>query len=283
MLLPAVLRSDRQAFRSSGAKTVVFDGDAYATDSFTALVPQLAPPGSDVQVAAVILPRTHGGELPPARQQQFERSWAVRLLSHTPSRMCHVQRAACDVLRIEQGLGLDITAFVLPLDLELAGDDYVALGTVALSHTEAELVFCLGGGACVAAECNRIWAERHSTSRLARFNVFPVARWQPIGSGQNKVTHLEACHLLRTGDNVKIFQLLPKHGTLQRACAGCGKTGSKDEFSATQWRKGAGVSRCMECCAAAGGTNSSSGRSAGGRGGDRGSKRGRGRGSNRGG
>ena len=110
-----------EAFHASGAKTLVFDGDHFAPDSFASLVPALAADGA-VVVAAIMLPLTHGGEPPPARREQFEEAWA--------------------------GRGVDISCFTLPQG-GLKGDDYAQLGVSALQATGAERVFCFGGGSAI--------------------------------------------------------------------------------------------------------------------------------------
>ena len=138
------------AICASEPKTLVWDGDAYAVDSFTALIPLIALRLPGVQLAAFAFERWGDAG--------FVENWAPPLAAlSTPS---------------------PLTLIIVPKTV--AGghtDKYVALGRIAIGATGSKLAFCLGGGAVTVDEA-KLGLEEDDPP--IKFVLAPVRRFTPF-------------------------------------------------------------------------------------------------------
>lgn len=132
-----------EAIVAAGARTVVWDGDVYAPESFTSLLPRLADALPELTFCAFLY---------ESCRTLFLDSWSAHGLA-----------------------GLTVVTVPDPAVAATDIEGFAALGVTALRTTGAACAVCLGGGPTVV--------EEHRASRALApapsFLVAPVRRWIP--------------------------------------------------------------------------------------------------------
>ena len=104
--------------------TLAWDGDAFAEDSFTALIADLARRRPSMQLVAFFSPKSPAEQEHLPGHEEFDQTWGAAGLLH----------------RIEKR----------PVEVPVGTDNaWEELGVAALRSTGAKTVVCLGGGDCV--------------------------------------------------------------------------------------------------------------------------------------
>jgi hypothetical protein len=115
--------------RTIGAKTIVWDGDSYSPDSFTALMPLLAAAIPALRFVAFLLADC---------QQSFQESWRKAQL--------RILGVLVPKSELDDAPGATLSK-------------YCALGVLALRLTGGSHVICLGGGPTVVSEIRTLREE----------------------------------------------------------------------------------------------------------------------------
>ena len=141
---------ERLLAEAAAARTIVWDGDAFAPGSFTALIPRLhrALPG----IALVAF------RFEEVASDDFVQSWSGAFGLRPPASGITLVR-----LRRPPGAG--------PPDDD---DSYARLGVEAIRATGAARALCLGGGAVTAMEARLV----RSLSPPPAFTLFAARRWR---------------------------------------------------------------------------------------------------------
>lgn len=143
------------AVKKSGGRTIVWDGDGLAADSFTALIPQLWETDPSLKLVAF---------LHETRKDKFLASWSD-----------FAKRAG------------SITVYIVP---PYVGSDhtrkYADLGISALRATGSTSVFCFGGGKVL---CSEHEIARKELKLQPLFRLVEVGRW--VTSDDRKTMGME--------------------------------------------------------------------------------------------
>ena len=134
--------------RTIGAKTIVWDGDSYSPDSFTALMPLLAAAIPALRFVAFLLADC---------QQSFQESWRKAQL--------RILGVLVPKSELDDAPGATLSK-------------YCALGVLALRLTGGSHVICFGGGPTVVSEIRTLREENASLKLCDQ----PISPWDlPTG------------------------------------------------------------------------------------------------------
>lgn len=141
-----------QYFEAERPDTLVWDGDDYEQDSFTAIIPDI-----------------------------YERIQPLKLVMFLPDCESHKERVRKNWSPPE-GPGLPIVCYLLSAELST---DYEKHGKEVLKATQSEEVVCFGGGKTLAK-------EYQNCEQKARFVSVGVRRPSTILGAPPELSHLEA-------------------------------------------------------------------------------------------
>jgi hypothetical protein len=142
-------------------QTLVIDGDSYAPDSFTALIPRL------LAALPLVAFKLQG------KEGECLRSWGGALArARDEGGSAHASFTLVSVPR-------DPAAEATPEASDYPYPDYkyVYLGATALQATGSEHVFCVGGGEVVAEEQRVARRRADAGAPPVHWTVAPVRRW----------------------------------------------------------------------------------------------------------